>query len=135
MTADRTTTEGARYSISHLTESSFSTDGRREFVAYRDLGVEAATGGQMGATVARLTGEGQATGWHYHTCDFQFFYVLNGWLEVEIEGSGLVRLETGGCAFLSKGTLHNELRTSPDIEVLEITLPAAIGTVKAEAPA
>jgi mannose-6-phosphate isomerase-like protein (cupin superfamily) len=127
---------GSKLMISKLDESSFSTSGRREFVAYRDLGIREATNGNVGAIVTRLKeGSGEPTGWHYHTCDLQIFYILKGWLELDCQDAGLVRLEAGTCVNIPPGVAHNELRVSPDLEVLEITMPGELGTVPVAAPA
>jgi hypothetical protein len=52
--------------------------GRRHFFQYRDLGVTEATGGKMRAQVTSAkSAMDRATGWHYHTCEMQFVYILN----------------------------------------------------------
>ena len=37
------------------------------------------------------TGMTQPTGWHYHACEDQFVYVLNGWVELEFETGETLR--------------------------------------------
>ena len=60
--------------------------GRRDFFAYRDLGVKDASDGTMRAQLTTAnTGMTQPTGWHYHVCDHQFVYALKGWVELEFE--------------------------------------------------
>ena len=50
--------------------------GRRDFFAYRDLGIGEASGGTMrGQVMKAKTGMTQPTGWHYHVCEDQFVYV------------------------------------------------------------
>ena len=111
-------------------------EGRREFFSYRDLALKEASGGQMrGQIMKAKTGMTQPTGWHYHTCDSQFVYLLNGWVELEFEGSETIRLERGDSVFIPGGMPHNELRTSDDVEVLEVSVPGELGTVPCEAPA
>jgi len=64
--------------------------GRRDFFAYRDLGIGEASGGAMrGQVMKAITGMTQPTGWHYHTCDGQFVYALKGWVELEFESEEL----------------------------------------------
>ena len=77
-------------------------EGRRDFFTYRDLAVKDASGGQMRAQLTKAkTGMTQPTGWHYHLCDNQFVYVLNGWVELEFETGEMLRLGAGdGCALL-----------------------------------
>jgi quercetin dioxygenase-like cupin family protein len=112
------------------------TAGRRDFFSYRDLALKDASAGQMrGQVMKAKTGMTQPTGWHYHTCDGQFVYLLNGWVELEFEGSETIRLERGDSVFIPGGMPHNELRTSDDVEVLEVSVPGELGTVPCEAPA
>jgi uncharacterized protein YjlB len=111
-------------------------EGRRSFFKYRDLGVTKASDGWMRAQVmAAVTGMTQPTGWHYHVCEGQFVYALKGFVELEFEDGANCRLEAGDSCFIPGGLKHNELRTSDDVEILEICLPANMGTVPCEKPA
>ena len=111
-------------------------EGRRDFFTYRDLGAKEASGGQMRAQLTKAkTGMTQPTGWHYHVCDNQFVYVLNGWVELEFETGELLRCEAGDSVFIPGGLKHNELRTSNDFEIIEVSTPGEIGTVPCERPA
>src|SRR5215472_10334315 len=110
--------------------------GRRDFFKYRDLGVEAASNGWMRAQVtSALTGMTKPTGWHYHVCEGQFVYALKGWVELEFETGDRLRLQAGESLFIPGGLRHNELSTSDDLEILEVSVPAAMGTVPCERPA
>ena len=112
------------------------TAGRRDFFSYRDLALKDASGGQMrGQVMKAKTGMTEATGWHYHTCDGQFVYLLNGWVELEFEGGEFLRCEAGDTVFIPGGLKHNELRTSDDFEALEISVPGELGTVPVDPPA
>ena len=112
------------------------TQGRRDFFSYRDLELKEASGGQMrGQIMKAKTGMTQPTGWHYHTCDSQFVYLLNGWVELEFEGSELLRCEKGDTVLIPGGLKHNELRTSDDFEALELSVPGELGTVACDPPA
>ncbi len=110
--------------------------GRREFFQYRDLGVTDATKGKMRAqlTSARA-GMNRPTGWHYHVCEAQFVYMVKGWMELEFEGKGVVRLEPGDSVLIPGGHVHNENCASDDFELIEVSIPAEMGTVACEAPA
>ena len=109
--------------------------GRRDFFKYRDLGVTKATDGWMRAQVtSAVTGMTQPTGWHYHVCEDQFVYVLNGWVELEFETGEMLRCEKGDSVYIPGGLKHNELRTSDDFEILEMSTPGEIGTVSCEDP-
>ena len=111
-------------------------EGRRSFFRYRDLGVQKASGGWMRAQVmSAITGMTQPTGWHYHVCEGQFVYTLKGFVELEFEDGTSCRLEAGDSCFIPGGMKHNELRTSDDVEILEVCLPANMGTVPCEKPA
>jgi mannose-6-phosphate isomerase-like protein (cupin superfamily) len=110
-------------------------EGRRTFFKYRDLGVTAASNGWMRAQLMQaVTGMTQPTGWHYHVCDGQFVYALKGFVELEFEDGSHCRLEAGDSCFIPGGLKHNEIRTSDDVEILEVCLPANMGTVPCEPP-
>ena len=110
-------------------------EGRRSFFKYRDLGVTSASGGWMRAQLMQaVTGMTQPTGWHYHVCDGQFVYALKGFVELEFEDGTQCRLEAGDSCFIPGGLKHNEIRTSDDVEILEVCLPANMGTVPCEPP-
>jgi mannose-6-phosphate isomerase-like protein (cupin superfamily) len=110
-------------------------EGRRSFFKYRDLGVGAASQGWMRAQVMQaVTGMTQPTGWHYHVCEGQFVYALKGFVQLEFEVGAKCRLEAGDSCFIPGGMKHNEIRTSDDVEILEVCLPANMGTVPCEAP-
>jgi uncharacterized cupin superfamily protein len=110
--------------------------GRRSFFKYRDLGVEKASAGWMRAQVmSAITGMTQPTGWHYHVCEGQFVYTLKGFVELEFEDGTNCRLEAGDSCFIPGGMKHNELRTSDDVELIEVCLPANMGTVPCDPPA
>ena len=110
--------------------------GRRTFFKYRDLGVTKASDGWMRAQVMQaITGMTEPTGWHYHVCDGQFVYTLKGFVELEFEDGTQCRLEAGDSCFIPGGVKHNEIGTSDDLEILEVSLPGEIGTVPCEPPA
>ena len=123
----------AEFSVSHLKDAEFESQGLRSFFEYRDLGIKAATGGRVGAHVIRAKpGKHGSTGWHSHDLDVQLVYVLQGWVEFDYEGIGAVRLEAGACVHQPPGIRHVEIAHSDDVEMLEITLPADFTTEKAE---
>lgn len=103
--------------------------GRREFFRYRDLGVTKATGGKMRAQVTSAkTAMDRETGWHYHTCDMQFVYVLKGWVDLEFPGGRKVRFGVGDSVMIPGGLPHQETATSDDLELVEVSVPAEMGT-------
>jgi quercetin dioxygenase-like cupin family protein len=109
--------------------------GRRSFFEYRDLGVTKATDGWMRAqmTIAK-TGMTQPTGWHYHVCEGQFVYVVKGFVDLEFEDGQSLHCAAGDSIFIPGGLKHNEIRTSDDLEILEVSVPAEMGTVPCEKP-
>jgi mannose-6-phosphate isomerase-like protein (cupin superfamily) len=110
-------------------------EGRRDFFKYRDLGVKKASNDWMRAQLTTaITGMTQPTGWHYHVCEGQFVYTLKGWVELEFEDGSSCRLEAGDSCFIPGGVKHNEIGTSDDLEILEVSLPGEIGTVAVDPP-
>ncbi len=110
-------------------------EGRRDFFKYRDLGVKAASNGWMRAQLTTaITGMTEPTGWHYHICEGQFVYALKGWVELAFEDGSKCRLEAGDSCFIPGGVKHNEIGTSDDVEILEVSLPGEIGTVSVDPP-
>ena len=110
--------------------------GRRPFFKYRDLGLEGASGGRMRAyqnnSIAGMT---EPTGWHYHTCEMQFVYVLKGKLVIEFEDGTVGTFTAGDSFFVPGGVRHNEIYVSEDKEALEVSVPGKIETVNVERPA
>src|SRR5262249_215282 len=103
--------------------------GLRSFMEYRDLGIENATHGKFRAHTIRIkkdsvSHELHTTGLHHHLCDFQMFYVLNGWIKFIYENHGEHTFTKGDCILQPPGIVHNELDCSDDLEVLEIYSPA-----------
>ena len=109
--------------------------GRRVEIKYRDLGLEKATGGDMRAEVMHIsTSPSRPTGWHYHTADVQFLHMIKGWVRMEFPDLGVITLGEGDSITIPGGTIHQELTSSNDVELLEITVPAKLQTVNVPAP-
>jgi len=109
--------------------------GRREFFRYQELGVTEASQGEMRAQVMKaLKGMTEPTGWHYHDCEGQFVYALKGWVDLEFETGARVRLEAGESLYIPGGMRHNETAASNDLEILEVCVPAEMGTVPCAKP-
>ena len=103
--------------------------GRREFFSYRELGVTKATEGKMRAQVTIATqGLSEETGWHVHLCEGQFVYILEGWVDLEFAGNRKERIVAGDSIFIPGDTPHNETATSEEFQILEVSLPADMGT-------
>jgi quercetin dioxygenase-like cupin family protein len=109
--------------------------GRRDFLKYRDLGVTAASRGHMRAQVTSATKSmSRPTGWHYHVCQEQFVYMLSGWIDLQFADGRIVRFAGGDSVFIPGGTVHNEIRTSDKFDLIEVSVPADMGTVPCDAP-
>ena len=123
-----------RLAISKKETASY-VKGRRTFFRYRDLGVADATGGRMRAQVMEaITGMTEPTGWHVHHCEAQFVYVLKGWVELEFEDGTRERLATGDAVMIPGEMKHNEIATSDDVEILELSIPGPMGTTPCDPP-
>ena len=108
--------------------------GRRAEINYRELGVSEATGGDMRAQVMHAEKSCKPTGWHYHTADVQFLFAVKGWVRMEFPDLGVVTLSEGDSIMIPGGVVHQELCSSEHLELLEISLPAKLGTVNVPAP-
>jgi quercetin dioxygenase-like cupin family protein len=110
--------------------------GRRPEIKYRDLGVKDATQGRMRAEVMQIGAGSPAkpTGWHYHVCEMQFLYMLKGWVDLEFGDRGVVRLHEGDSMMIPGGMVHQEVRASEPMELLEVSVPAQLGTVNCDPP-
>ena len=119
-----------KFSANYAKDAVFKT-GLRDFMEYRDLGISDATHGQVHAHLIRVKPgqEGDqdmhSTGAHQHLVDFQFFYVVKGWIKFVYEGQGgEMTFNAGDCVLQPSTIRHNELACSEDLEVLEIYSPA-----------
>lgn len=118
------------FSVSHLNETDFKKHGLRPYALYRDLGIEAATSGLCQAHVIRLlsppTDEVRKS--HVHETELQLIYVLKGWVKNEFDGHGEQMMSAGSCWLQPPGIKHTVLDYSPDVELLEIIVPADFKT-------
>ena len=90
----------------------------------------------MRAQITKATqGLGKPTGWHYHACDQQLVYMLKGWVDLEFETGEKIRVSKGESLYVPGGLRHNETSTSDDLEILELSIPADMGTVACDPPA
>ena len=135
--ADRPTLVNEGTKLAYATpETAAQVPGRRPFFTYTDLGVTAASQGRMRAQVTTaITGMTEPTGWHYHLCESQFVYALRGWVNLEFEDGTRVHVKAGESLFIPGGLRHNETATSDDFQILEISVPAEMGTRTCEPPA
>jgi quercetin dioxygenase-like cupin family protein len=128
MNERKTTMTTKGFAVSHARDARFER-GLRSFFEYRDLGIEAATGGAAVAHVIRAVPGAKHVGApHRHRTTFQLVYVLKGWIEFEYEGQGTIRLDAGSCVYQPPSIRHREVAHSEDVEMLEVVMPAAFAT-------
>jgi uncharacterized RmlC-like cupin family protein len=123
-----------RFTVSHLNEADFKRDGLRPYALYRDLGIAAASGGLCQAHVIRLLSPctDEVRKRHLHEAELQLIYVLQGWVKNEFEGEGVQMMSAGSCWLQPPGIKHTVLDYSPDVELLEIIVPADFKTVEVD---
>jgi uncharacterized cupin superfamily protein len=116
--------------LSDARDATFTRDGPRADVEYRDLGLAAATGGRVGVKHIRaIMPLPEATGWHWHDMSAHFVYVLEGWITFRFAGvEGDVTVRAGGGLSQPAGVAHNVVARSDDLELLELNMPATYGT-------
>ncbi len=133
VTQDETPTADA-FVVAKKDEATY-VPGRREWMKYRELGVTEASGGRIRAQVTSATqGLSAPTGWHVHLCEGQFVYMLDGWVDLEFAGGKVVRIAEGDSMYIPGGTPHNEVATSDRFELLEVSVPADMGTEPCDPP-
>ncbi len=109
--------------------------GRRDFLQYRELGVTKASEGKIRAQITSASeGLSEETGWHVHLCEGQFVYMLSGWVDLEFAGGCVERIGPGDSVYIPGNTPHNETATSDSFELLEVSIPADMGTVPCDPP-
>ncbi len=69
---------------------------------------------------------------HLHEPELQLIYVLQGWVKNEFEGEGVQMMSAGSCWLQPPGIRHTVLDYSPDVELLEIIVPADFKTVEVD---
>lgn len=123
------------FTVAHFREEDFQRAGLRNYVEYRDLGMNKATKGMVQAHVLRFIPPCDpkvVSKLHYHDVDFQMIYVLKGWIKTSVEGHGAHVMKAGDAWIQPPRIKHAVLDYSGDCEVLEIVLPANFETVELE---
>ena len=89
--------------------------GRRSWIRYRDLGLKDATQGAMSGEIMHIddaTGS-KPTGWHYHTSDMQFNYVIEGWVKFEFADVGVITVKEGESILILRQRLKRSRSMRP----------------------
>jgi quercetin dioxygenase-like cupin family protein len=89
---------------------------------YRDIGIGAATDGLAGVRVVRSGGETATPVWR-HDAEFVFGFVLQGSMALDCVGHDRFDLVEGDTFVVPAGMGHAWAACSPDLEVLDVTLP------------
>ncbi len=137
-----TAPNGTRVSIVPLTPQIEQIDTQHEFAVrrladeapwvigragmhYRDL-IPSRLGGSIIASHIRIPDGGPVPDMvHYHTVGFQLIFCYRGWVDVLYEDQGdVIRLHAGDCVTQPPGIRHRVVEASPNIEVIEIGVPA-----------
>jgi uncharacterized cupin superfamily protein len=124
------------FALSTADAATYSREGLRADVEYRDLGLAAATGGRIGAKHVRAIMPLPApTGWHWHDMSAHFVFVLKGSITFRFAGvAGDVVVRAGGALSQPAGVAHNVVARSDDLELIELNMPADYGTFDLAAP-
>lgn len=121
--------------LSQLAISDMKTEFHRDApdadIEYRDLGLSAATAGQIGARYIRSIRSFQRpTGWHWHDMTSHVNIVLRGWIRFRYAGvADEVTVKAGECLSQPAGVPHNVVGRSDDLELIELNMPAQFCTV------
>ncbi|MCW5771557.1 MAG: cupin domain-containing protein [Rhodospirillaceae bacterium] len=91
----------------------------------RDIGIAAATDGLAGVKVARAAGKPTADSFS-HSGEFLFQFVLEGGVTLKVEGKSGERLEPGDSFVIPAKMAYALLDGTPDLELLDVCLPAAL---------
>lgn len=122
--------------IARLSPAAFKPRDAWSAFEVRDLGMAAATAGRVGAFHMRARGPCTGPqGFHWHRLDFHMVYILAGRVTYRWQGSEQdVVVEAGGCLYQPPGGAHNVIDYTPDLEVLEVTMPADYDTIQGTNP-
>ncbi len=102
----------------------------RAGMGYRDL-LPDRWGGRFIASHIRIAAGGDVADYvHFHRIRFQMIFVAAGWVEVVYEEQGEpFRMVAGDCVLQPPEIRHRVLRSSPGLEVIEISCPAEHDTL------
>lgn len=97
----------------------------RAGMRYRDL-IPSRMGGYVAASHIMIPDGGPVADWvHFHRLALQFIAVRRGWVRVVYQGQGPSFVMEAGDLVLQPPTIrHRVLESSPNLEVVEISIPA-----------
>ncbi len=121
-----------RFSHVRPADTPYVDHGLRDFFLYRDLGIAAATGGNVLAQLVKANlPPSSGTGWHRHEAAFHIVIMLKGWARF-MYGDKETLVAAGDCVHQAPGIAHYLFDYSPDMEYLEIVSPADFKTIDVE---
>lgn len=121
---------GGQRFVRHVAATAKSHPFRLAGFECRDTGIAAATKGIAGVRIARLVGKPDEA-YFRHSAEFLFTFVLGGALALNCNGD-VYRLDAGD-AFALPGPMRSRLEEcSSGLEILEVALPAAFETLRAD---
>lgn len=97
--------------------------------AARDTTINAGTQGVASVMVARP--DGTPTQWTRHDADILFTFVMQGAMTLEGEGKTPFRLSPGDAFVIPPGLATRYSDATPDLELLEVSLPGRFATTAA----
>ena len=95
----------------------------------RDTTIQANTKGVASVMVARPTGT--PAPWTRHQGDILFTFVMSGQMTLEGEGKAPFRLSPGDAFVIPPGMATRYADTTPDLQLLEVSLPGEVPTTLA----
>lgn len=119
-----------------LAEKAEYKNGLRDFLEYRDLGIQEASNGEYKTHILRIKRKFKgdqkiySNGYHKHIVTFQMYYILNGWVKFIYNGEGTHTFKKGDCVYAPPSIKHNEIAYSDNFEALDFFTPGAHNTVK-----
>jgi quercetin dioxygenase-like cupin family protein len=121
------------YKITRRSETEFTEKGLRTVQVYRDLGMDAASGGDVRVLHIKAKGGGECKfGFHTHSVNHQMVYVLKGWVRMQCRGHPEELLKEGDIVHMVGTDVHDVFEISEDFEALEIMMPASFETNEAD---
>src|SRR3981189_634761 len=117
-------------------DTEFTGGGLRDFFLYRDLGIAAATAGQVISHLVKANPDRppeDGTGWHRHDCVFRIVIMTKGWARFMYEDKPTL-VQAGDVTHPRPGIVHYLYDYSPDMEHLEIGTPAAVKSFDVQPP-
>lgn len=114
---------GGQRFVRHVAADATWGPWRHEGFECRDIGFGSATDGLAGARVVRPVGASDRTDHVRHHAEFVFGFVLAGSASLEVTGHDPMPVSVGDSFVLPADTTYALGACTPDLEVLDVTLP------------